>query len=103
MTPNCSKTLTPDIVNASCIVDFSGNWAPAIQWHDMNGVLEAYDTVTIENHRVTSFLSVPLNHTEILTCRPMFVLGSKPHEITATNVPDLPRANNCTLTFGSSC
>lgn len=100
--PNCSETLTSDIITASCTIRFRGNWAPTIVWHNKNGELEANDTVTIANNRVTSFLSVPLNQTDILTCRPMFALENKPHEITAANVPDLPRANNCTVTVGSS-
>lgn len=94
-------TVTSDIINASCSIYFSGNWAPEIQWHNMNGMLETNDTITVENQRVTSLLSVPLNQTDILTCTPMFALESKPHEVTAPNVPDL--FNSCRLNIGSSC
>jgi hypothetical protein len=98
--PNCSKIVTSDIVNASCTIDFNGNWAPKIQWHNNNGRIETDDTTTVQKNRVISFLIVPVNQTDNLTCTPTFSLENKSHETTATNVPEI--FTSCTPTIGSS-
>lgn len=99
--PQCSATVTSGIVHANCSIGFSGNWAPKIVWYNKNERLETNDTITISNHKVTSFLKGPFSQTDILTCTAMFVLEDKPHDTTAGNVPDL--LSNCTPTTGSSC
>lgn len=103
--PNCSVTKqTRDAVNASCSIDFSGNWSPELHWHSVSGRLETNETTIIPNYRVTSSLIVSLNETNLgvlyITCTAIFVLGSKPQDTTAANVPGL--LSNCTLKIESS-
>lgn len=101
---NCASTQTSGIVNASCWIEFSGNWAPEIHWHSINGKLETNFTALIPNRRVTSYLILPLNETYSgvldIMCIPTFALESKPQATSAINVPHL--LNNCTVTIGSS-
>lgn len=92
--PTCSGETKGRVVNASCSIEFSGNWPPVIDWTDATRKTLVADTTTIPNHRVTSFLIVQLSgdphELYSVACTVKFREAEKPPKTTAKNIPKIP-------------
>ena len=89
-----------DYIWMQCRVNFSGNWAPTMEWrqHQINADINegrlvsiVADTVVIQNSSITSTLIVLIdstNYDSYYSCRTYFTWHNGKLKTNATNVPD---------------